>query len=164
MPGDVKFIGEQRELFAKHLFLVEIDPDISAGFQKCSELSAEAAKIEYHEGGSIIPWKIPGRITMADLTLERGASTSQKFYEWAMQVADASAGYIGTRGSGALTPLYMKQMDIIQLDRDATTEKRVWRVFNVWPQKFMAGDWDNTADDVVIESLTLTFDYFKLIK
>ncbi len=43
----------------------------SAGFAKCSELSAEVAKVEYHEGGSLIPFKSPGRLTFSDVTLER---------------------------------------------------------------------------------------------
>jgi hypothetical protein len=29
--------------------------------------------------------------------------------------------------------------------------------------KFVAGDWDNEADENVIESVTLTYDYFELV-
>lgn len=163
MPKDIVMLGSQRELFPKHLFIVEISPDVSAGFSKCSELSEEIAKIEYYEGGSLIPWKIPGRVSMTDVTLERGASTSVAFYDWASRVANASIGKFPTRGWGYQTPLYNKDVDIIQLDRDGETEKRIWRLYNAWVQKFVAGDWDNTADDVVMETLTLTFDYFKLI-
>ena len=166
MSGDLRFVGEQRELFAKHLFLVEIgNGDISAGFQKCSELSVEAAKIEYWEGGSTIPWKLPGRLTFSDITLERGASTSTRFVEWANQVNNASSGYIGTRGAGLVVPFYMRHIDIVQLDRDASSRIATWRLFNGWPQKFVAAsDYDNSADDTVIESLTITFDYFKRVK
>jgi phage tail-like protein len=167
MPGDIQLLGDQRELFPKHQFVVEIGGgDISAAFQKCSELSSEAAKIEYWEGGSSIPWKVPGRLAMTDVTLERGASSSRKFYDWMISVMDASAGAEGTeglsRGVGALTPRYMRQIEIIQLDRDAATPLRIWKLHNAWPTKFVAGDWDNTADDVVIEALTLTFDLYTL--
>lgn len=164
MAKDVPIIGRQRELHAKHLFLVELSPDISAGFQKCSELSAEAAKIEYHEGGSIIPWKIPGRMTFTDITLERGTSTSRAFYDWFIQVGNASIVQDKlTRGMGYKTPLYMKDIDVIQLDRDGYTALKIWRCFQAWPQKFVAGDWDNAADEVVIEQLVITFDYFELV-
>ncbi|HBQ18605.1 MAG TPA: phage tail protein, partial [Myxococcales bacterium] len=29
-----------------------------------------------------------------------------------------------------------------------------------WPVKFVAGEWDNDSDEVVIESVTLTYDWF----
>ena len=163
MSSDINMLGSQRELFPKHQFVVDVMPDMSAGFQKCSELSYEVAKIEYWEGGSMIPWKTPGRVTVADITLERGASQSGKFYEWATLVANVSVGNFPTRGSGALTPGYLKDIDIVQHDRDGTTSLRVWRCYNSWVQKFVAGDWDNTTDEVVIESLTLTFDWFELL-
>ena len=163
MANDVKILGGQRELFPKHQFIVEVRNGWWAGFQKCSELSYEIAKIEYWEGGSIIPWKVPGRVTFTDLTLERGASTSRKFYDWAVQVADASIAVRETRGAGDPITSYLENVDIIQLDRDGSTELRVWRCYNAWVQKFVAGDWDNTADQVVVEQLVLTYDYFDLV-
>jgi hypothetical protein len=30
--------------------------------------------------------------------------------------------------------------------------------------KFVAGDWDNEADENVIESVTLTYDFFELVQ
>jgi phage tail-like protein len=164
MANDVKILGKQRELFPKHQFLVEVRDGWWAGFQKCSELSYEVAKIEYWEGGSVIPWKVPGRATMTDVTLERGASTSRKFYDWALQVVNASVGGFNkaTRGVGSNHSVYLEDVDIIQLDRDGVSEKRVWTLFNVWVQKFIAGDWDNTADEVVIEQLILTYDWFEI--
>jgi phage tail-like protein len=161
--SDIKLLGtsRQRELFPKHQFLVYIGTTISAAFQKCSELSQETAKIEYWEGGSTIPWKVPGRTTITDVTLERGASSSVSFYNWAMQVSDASVGRFPTRGAGDLTDLYMQEVLIEQKDRDGTSDLAIWRLKSAWPQKFVAGDWDATADEVVIESLTLTFDFFE---
>jgi hypothetical protein len=37
-------------------------------------------------------------------------------------------------------------------------------VFFSWPVKFVAGDWDNEADENVIESVTLTYDFFELVQ
>lgn len=164
MAQDVKILGGQRELFPKHQFLVEVRNGWWAGFQKCSELSYEIAKIEYWEGGSVIPWKVPGRTTFTDVTLERGASTSEKFYNWALEVVEASVGggQKETRGIGSPNTIYLENVDIVQLDRDGTTPMRVWTLYNAWVQKFVAGDWDNTADEVVVEQLTLTFDWFQL--
>jgi cytochrome c oxidase assembly protein Cox11 len=33
-----------------------------------------------------------------------------------------------------------------------------------WPVTFVAGDWDNEADENVIESITLTYDFFELLQ
>ena len=163
----IKVIGGQRELHPKHLFIVDIDGFDDLGFQKCSELSYETAKIEYWEGGSNIPWKVPGRVTMTDVTLERGTSSDYEFYNWAVAAARASVGQFPTRGDGLILSDspggdWRRDATIIQLDRDADSEVRGWDLKNAWVQKFVAGDWDNTADEVVIEQLTLTFDFFSV--
>jgi hypothetical protein len=51
----------------------------------------------------------------------------------------------------------------VQQDRDGTTLRR-WSLSRTWPVKFVAGDWDNEADENVIESVTLTFDFFELVQ
>ena len=50
-----------------------------------------------------------------------------------------------------------------QQDRDGTTLRR-WSLSRAWPVKFVAGDWDNEADENVIESVTLTYDFFELVQ
>ena len=84
-------IGTPRTFHKKFKFIVEIDGVASAGFQKCSELSVEVANIEYHEGGTLIPNKSPGRLKFADVTLERGATKDHDLFDWMEEVADAAA-------------------------------------------------------------------------
>lgn len=148
--------GSPRKFHKKFKFVVEIDGFASAGFQKCSELSAEIAKVEYNEGGTLIPDKSPGRVTYTDVTLERGVTVEQDFYDWFVDVADTSAN------TGSIDPAYKRTVDIIQQDRDGNALRR-WRLFNAWPQKFTAGEWDNDADENTIEMLVLTYDLFQLI-
>lgn len=155
-------IGTVRSFHKKFKFVVEIDGIQSnvtgggTGFQKCSELSVEVAKVEYSEGGSLIPDKSPGRLTFADVTLERGATSSQEMYDWFKSVADAASN------KGLLDANYKRQVDIVQQDRDGSTLRR-WRLYNAWPMKFVAGDWDNEADENVIEQVVLTYDFFELV-
>ena len=159
--------GQPRSFHDRFKFIVEIDGFQSAGFNKCSELSVEAAKIEYYEGGGLIPHKSPGRLSYSDVTLERGATIEQDMYDWFAQVGNA--GFQGTAAIGAGSGRgekdngYKRQVDIVQLDRDGTTRRR-WRLYNAWPQKFTAGEWDNDSDEKVIEMVTLNYDYFELIK
>ncbi len=148
-------IGTPRTFHKKFKFIVEIDSFQSAGFQKCSELSVEVANIEYHEGGALIPNKSPGRLKFADVTLERGATQDKDLFDWLTQVADASAN------AGLVEPTFKRNFDIVQQDRDGSTLRR-WSLTGAWPIKFVAGAWDNEADENVIESVTLTFDFFQL--
>jgi len=152
-----------RELHEKHKFLVEIIGGrvASASFAKCSELSVAAAKIEYWEGGSDIPQKTAGRLTYKDVTLERGTSSSLDFANWFKMVSDARQGIASSTGfgRGEVLPIFKANATILQLDRDNTT-MREWSLEGAFPLEYVAGEWDNETDAVVIEKLTLTYDKF----
>ena len=75
-------IGNPRSFHKKFKFIVEIDDVAHAGFQKCSVLSVEVANVQYFEVGSLIPNKSPGRLTFADVTLERGATQDRNLFDW----------------------------------------------------------------------------------
>jgi phage tail-like protein len=148
-------IGTPKSFAQKFAFNVELDGLVAASFASCSELSVEAAKVEHWEGGRLIPYKSPGRLTFADITLERGMTRDRALYDWMVSVADAASGL------GLPTPLFKRNLDIVSLDRDGSTLRR-WSLYNAWPTKFVAGAWDNASDDVVIESVVLTYDSFEL--
>src|SRR5579871_6307774 len=150
-------IGNPRSFHKKFKYVCEFDGILSAGFQKCSELSVEVANVQYFEGGSLIPNKSPGRLTFSDVTLERGATQDMDLFLWFQDVASVSAG-VGLPDIG-----YKRNGDIVQQDRDGATLRR-WSLTAAWPTKFVAGDWDNDSDETVIESLTLTYDFFDLIQ
>ena len=150
-------IGTPRTFHKKFKYVVEIDGFTYAGFQKCSELSVEVAKVEYFEGGSLIPNKSPGRLTFADVTLERGATRDHDLFDWFQDVAITSSGL------GLPDVAYKRNLDIVQQDRDGTTLRR-WSLSRAWPTKFVAGEWDNESDENVIESVTLTYDFFELVQ
>lgn len=139
----------------KYKFLVEIDNFIVAGFQKCSELSAEVAVVEQYEGGSLTPNKSPGRVKYTDVTLERGATDNLDSWNWFKQVVDAVAGV------GDEDPIYKRNLTIVQQSRSGK-RLRQWRITAAWPNKFVAGEWDNTSDENVIEMITITYELFDL--
>lgn len=156
--------GANREVHTKHKFLVQTQKLGFAAFQKCSELSYEIAKIEYFEGGALIPIKVPGRITFSDVTLERGSSADRDFHKWGLQVADASKGGPGkfVGGQGARASVFKTDDVAIQSADTTNMILREWTLYGAWPIKYVSGDWDNTTDDVVIESLTLTYDHYTM--
>jgi len=145
--------GQPRTFHKKFKFLFEIDRFSFFGFQKCSELSAEIAKIEYFEGGALIPNKDLGRITVADITIERAATADGDLWNWFKQCANMVSQ------TGLVSPQYKRDGDLVQQDRDGS-ELRRWTTTNLAPTKFVAGDWDNEADENVIEKATLMLDTF----
>ena len=96
-------------------------------------------------------------LTFADITLERGATQDRDLFDWFQDVAVASSGLGLTAGA------YKRGVDIVQQDRDGSTLRR-WSLSGAWPIKFVAGEWDNEADENVIESVTLAIDYFELLQ
>ena len=150
-------IGSPRSFHKKFKFVVEIDGFASAAFQKCSELSMEVAKVEQNEGGSLIPDKSPGRVTYTDIQLDRGATKDKDFFTWMKEVVNVSAN------AGLVDAKYKRNVDLVQQDRDGKVLRR-WRITGAWPTKQVAGEWDNDADENVIESLTLTYDFYDLVQ
>ncbi|MEE8573054.1 MAG: phage tail protein [Gemmatimonadota bacterium] len=146
-------IGSPRNFHKKFKYLVEIDGFVSFAFQTCSALEAEVATVEQWEGGALQADKSPGRATVSDITLERGVTDDLDAWNWFKEVLNMSAG------TGVVTPNHIRGVEIVQLDRDAS-ELRRWALIGPWPKKFVAGDWDGTADENVVETLVLSIDGF----
>lgn len=149
-------VGSPRSFYKKFKFVIEIDGFTYFGFQKCSELSAEVAVVEHREGGSLLPDKTPGLVTVPNITLERGATDDEEMFNWFKEVVDMAANL----GEGLPDPGYARDLDIVQQDRDGS-ELRRWPIKNAWPRKFVAGEWDNEADEVVITMLELVIERFE---
>ena len=150
-------LGTPRSFHKRYAFLVEVADLGRSAFSRCSELSVEAAVVKHYEGGRLIPHKSPGRLEFSDVTLERGATRDLELFTWFQDVVRMRSGI------GLVDPLYKRTADIVQQERDGSVLRR-WRLFGAWPMKFVAGEWDNDSDEVVIESLTLTYDYFDVVR
>jgi phage tail-like protein len=154
-------LASARPLHEKFNFIVLIDAIENLFFSKASELSKEVARIDYWEGGAHIPIKWPGRVTFSDVTLERGVGNSRDLHDWMLQVVDDSKA--GGIGAGLQPADFTRGATILQRDRTKTQTLRKYKLFGAWPTTYVAGDWDNGADEVVIETLTVTFDRYEMI-
>lgn len=146
-------IGEPRRFHNKWKFQLEIDDIPRCAFQNCSELKVEITKVEYYEGGMLIPYKEPGRMQFSDLTLERAACVDREFYDWLQDTA------VAQEHRGRNTTGFKRNCTIVQYDRN-NTRVRTWTVSGCWIQSFTAGSWDNNSDEFVMEQIVLAYDYF----
>jgi phage tail-like protein len=147
-------VGQPRTFNKKFAFQLHIDGFGWAGFTKCSDLKIDVAQIKHYENGTLLPQKSAGRADFADITLERGAVTADvDMYLWMSEVISGPANL------GVKEAAYKRLGDLVQLDRDGEVLKR-YSIFWAWPTSFTAGDWDNNADENVIEKLTLAYDYY----
>lgn len=146
--------GEAKHFHHKYKFQLNIDGMGSLQYKSMSELKADVAKIEYYEGGVIVPYKEAGRLSFPDITIERAATDDADMYNWLLETARASTNW------GAIFPKYKRGGHIIQLDRD-NVQIRTWQLYGLFPISFTAGAWDNTSDEMTIEQLVLAIDYFE---
>lgn len=148
-------VGNPRSFYKKFKFVIEIDGFTYFGFQTCSELSEEVGVVSHREGGSLLEDKTPGLVTVPNITLTRGATKDQEMHDWFKQVVDTAANL----GEGLPDGKYDRDFDIVQQNRDGSEMQR-YKVKKAWPRKYVAGDWDNDADEVVITSLELVIERF----
>lgn len=149
--------AQHRQLFGRFKFLVDIGTFTSAAFQSATGLKYNIAKIEYWEGGALAAFKEPGRVTFDDLVLERGVSYDTDFYDWIVNVVDILKYAPG--GGGLRTPIYKEDLLVQQLERDNEIEIE-YDVRDSFPIEWSPGDFDNTADEISMDSVTLTYHHF----
>jgi len=141
----------------KFSFVIEIDNVARAAFARCSELAIEANNVAYKEGGRLHDHNAPGTVMFPEITLERGATDDFDLYNWMVETYNAATA------TGTPPPELYRNLDIVQLDRAGDELKR-FRVKQCYCRRFSAGDWDNDADEVRIESVILKPDSWKQIK
>lgn len=117
----------------------------SVGFQKVSGISREVAVVEYLENMYDHTHKLPGRESVGEVTFERGMYANDR-----------------------LQPLYEKVFTnnktrstvTVQVCDRFGTIRREFQMAECWFSKYEVGDLDATSDDVIIETLTMQFEYF----
>lgn len=147
--------GKAKNYFDKFKFQVVINGVSEAAFSKCSGLKANVEKVEHREGGAIRADKHAGLVSYEDITLERGLTDNAALADWFKKVYDAASD------AGGATPAdYKKDFTINQLDRKGSIIKS-WEVYGAFVTSYTPGEWDNSANEVAIESVTLCIDYFE---
>ena len=126
-------------------FQVEVDGVTIAQFKEVSGLSTEIKVIEHEEvapGGIPIVKKIPGPRKWGDITLKRGKTDDQGWWDW-----------INSVHSGNITDA-RRNASVVVYDY-ALGEKARYNIMNAWPSKVSIGGLKAGGSEVVVEECTL---------
>lgn len=147
-------LSRPRRIDQKWKYLIEIDGIDASAWKSCSGISWESADVELWEGGNMIAFKEPGRITVPDVTLERGIGLDDDFVEWMEETVDFAAN------GGALTEDLKRNLDNIQQRRDNSEVRRI-TMYNAYGKGYTYGEWDSESDEPVYETGVLRYDFPK---
>ena len=128
------------------MFIVSI-PGIptGVGFQKVGGLSREVEVVEYFENMYDHAHKLPGRESVSEVTFERG-----------MYADD----YLQTLYEKVFNNNTVRNTVVIQVCDRFGAIKREFKCAEAWFSKYECADLDATSSDVIIETLTMVFEYF----
>lgn len=115
------------------------------GFQKVGGLSREVEVVEYLENMYDHTHKLPGRETVSDVTFERG------------MYAD---NYLQGIYEKVFNNNTVRNTVVIQICDRFGKIRREFKCAEAWFSKYECADLDATSSDVIIETLTMTFEYF----
>ena len=115
------------------------------GFQKVGGLSREVEVVEYFENMYDHAHKLPGRESVSEVTFERGMYTDDYLQGLYEKVFNNNT---------------VRNTVVIQVCDRFGAIKREFKCAEAWFSKYECADLDATSSDVIIETLTMVFEYF----
>lgn len=118
-------------------------------FREVSGLSMELEEESYNEGGeNRYVQKFPVRARYSDLVMKRGLLTSSAVRAWcesAIQDMDIQPATVW-----------------VTLLNDLHEPLQTYTIVNAWPKKWSISDFNAESSDLVIESLELAYQFYKI--
>ena len=115
------------------------------GFQKVGGLSREVEVGEYFENMYDHAHKLPGRESVSEVTFERGMYADDYLQGLYEKVFNNNT---------------VRNTVVIQVCDRFGAIKREFKCAEAWFSKYECADLDATSSDVIIETLTMVFEYF----
>lgn len=131
-------------------FGISNDP-VDMAFQDISGIAMELQTEDIVEGGeNRFTQKLPTRANYTPLVLKRGLAVDSKLTDWARD---------------AIENLSIKPITVIvALLNDKKEPLVAYRFLNAYPLKWSISNFNAESSSIVIESLELYYQYFKIIK
>ena len=129
-------------------FYVEIDGMAQAVFTEVSGLQLEMEVMEYQEGGvNDFVHRLPGRTKSSNLTLKRGMTSSNEFFNWYAELA-----------AGKITP---KNVSVVMYDVKGNELAR-WNLIKAYPVKWIGPQFNAHDAAAAVETLELEHERLEL--
>lgn len=127
-------------------FYIEIDSTIAASFHESTGLSVQIKKNVYHEGGVNDQQRIfLGQVEFGDVTLKRGITDHQGFWDWINQVF--------SEGGGTLR----RNVNILVFNQAGETMMS-WTLIGAIPVAWKTPTLQADGNAVAIEEITLAYE------
>lgn len=123
--------------------------DRDVGFRDVSGLTMELEEFAYNEGGeNRFSHKLPVRGRYPDLVLKRGLLVDSGLRRW---VLDAVQNMV-------VSPVTVW----VTLLDESHQPLQTWTVVGAWPKKWVISDFSAESSEIVVETLELAYQYFRV--
>lgn len=133
--------------------LPESGNDIDAAFQEVSGINIEMDLMDHKEGGNNnFVWKLPKPPKYDRLKLSRGVMLrSSVFRDWCQTCL--------INNYDLSNPIVLKNVTVMLLDPEGRPAMK-WTFYNAYPVKWSLSDLDAIKNQILVETVELTFTYF----
>ena len=123
-------------------FKMEVQGITEGHFTEVTGLEARLVPISYREAGnSQVVHYVPGRTEYGAIIFRYGLTRSRELFDWFM--------------SGVKGKVQRKNISVVLIDSDGTTEVMRWNLVNAWVTQWRGAVLDAQSQEVAIETLTL---------
>jgi phage tail-like protein len=145
-------VGERKDPYKSHRFLVEIDGITQAGFREVSIPQTYQDVVDYREGNEPpTVRKLSGLAKFGNAVLRWGITDSMDLYQWRKLVEE-----------GKMKDA-RKSMAIVLINEEGQPTAR-WEFTAAWPARYNAPQLDAMADEVAIEELEIAHEGMRRTK
>ncbi len=147
------FMNDRQDYQVQFGFRVEIDGIISGAFRTAGPFKWTTEVDAIREGGrnnGTVNLVKPGKF--APLVLNKGlVVNNSELFEWMRRLHDHSQAF------------HRANMSVIMVQEDGSERGR-FNLYNAFPSRYELGQFDGKSNDVSVETLEITFDYFHFLE
>ena len=124
---------------------------VDTSFQEVSGINATIETEEVPEGGELFPHRLPKAVKYDNLILKRGiAELSSPLVKWCKSVLETNF----------ISPVAPRSIRVFLLD-EKKVPRRAWMFANAFPVKWQVDAFNSVKNEVAIETIEFTYNYFK---
>ena len=130
-------------------FKLEIQGITQGHFTECSGAGVKVHPVRYREGGAgQIVHVMPGPVEYSNVRLKYGLTASQDLWTWLMTAVQGR--------------VERKNVSILLLDSDGTTEVMRWNLINAWPSEWHGTMLNALSREAAIAELELVYERLEM--